>query len=166
MKFEANIGKYRVSSKIQGSIGNIGPLVGRPTVKRFKPIFHWDAKPFALGPGVGLDPQRHNFVLEIPTCWYPKTIEFALPQTQTVRFVLPPKPTLNASRWNIGGVGSLTKNSRIGHVDFMLFVSILFALGSQCEPSIQWNMGLREFSTYQFVDVVGPELPVLSVLVL
>ena len=26
-----------------------------------KPIFHCDAKPFTLGPGVGLDPQRHNF---------------------------------------------------------------------------------------------------------
>ena len=28
------------------------------------------------------------------------------------------------------------------HVDFMLFVSISFALASQSEPSIQWNMGL------------------------
>ena len=28
-----------------------------------EPIFHCDAKPFALGPGVGLDPQRHNFAL-------------------------------------------------------------------------------------------------------
>ena len=27
----------------------------------FKPIFHCDAKPLALGPGVGLDPQRHTF---------------------------------------------------------------------------------------------------------
>ena len=26
-----------------------------------KPIFHCDAKPFALGTGVGLDPQRHTF---------------------------------------------------------------------------------------------------------
>ena len=26
-----------------------------------KPIFHCDAKPFALGPGIGLDPQRPNF---------------------------------------------------------------------------------------------------------
>ena len=28
----------------------------------FKPIFHCDAKPFALGTGVGLDPQHHTFV--------------------------------------------------------------------------------------------------------
>ena len=33
-----------------------------------KPIFHCDAKPFALGPGVGLSPQRHSFALGIPTC--------------------------------------------------------------------------------------------------
>ena len=26
-----------------------------------KPIFHCDAKPFALGTGVGLDPRRHPF---------------------------------------------------------------------------------------------------------
>ena len=28
---------------------------------KLKPIFHCDAKPLALGPGVGLDPQRHTF---------------------------------------------------------------------------------------------------------
>ena len=39
-----------------------------------------------------------------------------------------PTPNPNASQWNIGGV-------------FTLFVSISFALGSQGEPSIQWNMG-------------------------
>ena len=42
-----------------------------------KPIFHCNAKPFALGPRVGLDPQRHNFALGIPTCWYLKTLKFA-----------------------------------------------------------------------------------------
>ena len=29
-------------------------------------------KPFALLPGIGLDPQRHNSALPIPTCWYLK----------------------------------------------------------------------------------------------
>ena len=28
-----------------------------------KPIFHCDAKPFALGPGVGPDTQCHNLAL-------------------------------------------------------------------------------------------------------
>ena len=44
-----------------------------------KPIFHCDAKPFALGPGVGLDPQRHNFALKIPT------LKFALPPTRNIK---------------------------------------------------------------------------------
>ena len=56
-----------------------------------KPIFHCEGKPFALGTGVGLDPQCHN--------------------------------------------------SCIGHVHFMLFVSISFAIGSQRKCSLQWNMG-------------------------
>ena len=30
-------------------------------VKYLKPIFHCDAKPFALGTGIGLDPQCHTF---------------------------------------------------------------------------------------------------------
>ena len=83
----------------------------------FKPIFHCDAKPFTSGPGVGSDPQHHNFALEIPICWYLKTL----------KLVLPPTPTPNASRWIIGGVGSPTQNSRVGPVDIMLFVSISFA---------------------------------------
>ena len=45
-----------------------------------KPIFHCDAKPFALGTGVGLDPQCHNFALPIPTCWYLKTQNLRYPQ--------------------------------------------------------------------------------------
>ena len=45
-----------------------------------KPIFHCDAKPFVLAPRVGLDPQRHHFALGIPTCWYLKTLNFALPK--------------------------------------------------------------------------------------
>ena len=34
-----------------------------------------------------------------------------------------------------------TQNSGVGHVHFMFFVLISFALGSQREPSFQWNMG-------------------------
>ena len=39
---------------------------------RIKSIFHCDAKPFALGSGVGLHPQHENFALGIPTCCYLK----------------------------------------------------------------------------------------------
>ena len=33
------------------------------------------------------------------------------------------------------------QNFRVGHVPFMLFVLISFALVTQREPSLQWNMG-------------------------
>ena len=35
----------------------------------------------------------------------------------------------NVSRWNIGLVGSPHVGARVGRVDFMLFMSISFALG-------------------------------------
>ena len=35
-----------------------------------------------------------------------------------------------------------TQNSGAGHVHLMFFVLISFALGSQRQPSFQWNMGL------------------------
>ena len=50
--------------------------------------------------------------------------------------------TPNASRWNIGRVGDPTGRGGIGHVDFMLFVSFLVALGTQGKRDIQWNTGL------------------------
>ena len=37
--------------------------------------------------------------------------------------------TPNTSRWIIGRVGDPTQGAGIGHVDFMLFVSFLVALG-------------------------------------
>ena len=48
-----------------------------PIVPILKPIF-------VLGPGIGLDPQCHNFALGIPTCWYLKTLTFPLPPTQNI----------------------------------------------------------------------------------
>ena len=45
-----------------------------------------------------------------------------------------------------GIVGSLTQTFRVGHVHFMLFVLISFVLGTQREPSLQWNMGWRVYS--------------------
>ena len=121
-------------------------------IHSLKPIFHCDAKPFALGPRVGLDTQRHNFALGIPTCWYLKTLKFALPSMRTLKLL--PTPTPNASRWNIGGIGSPTRGAGIGHVDFMLFTSYSLALGTQREPSFQWNTGLR-VSAPCLVDAFG-----------
>ena len=96
-----------------------------------KPIFHCDAKTFALDPGVGQLPQRHNFALPIPTCWYLKMQKNALPLTQNLKFAIPPPRKPNAGQWNIGCVGSQTQISRVGHVHFILFMSISFVLDSQ-----------------------------------
>ena len=49
----------------------------------------------------------------------------------------------NASQWNIVCVGSPGVGAHVGHVHFMLFVSISFALGTQPEPSFQWNVGFK-----------------------
>ena len=81
------------------------------------PIFHCDAKPLALGPRVGLDPQCDDFALSVPTCWYLKTLKFALPPTLNA----------NASQWNIGCVGSLTQSFCVAH--FMLFILGFFCVG-------------------------------------
>ena len=57
----------------------------------------------------------------------------------------PPTPTPDATQWNIGGVGSSGVGAGIGHVHFMLFMSISFASGTQRKPVFWWNMG---FSVY------------------
>ena len=100
-----------------------------------KPIFHCDTKYLALGVGVGQYPRRQNFALGIQTCWYlganakPKIC--VLPDAKPKR-----KPVEYRLRW------VPTQNSGVGHVHFMVFVLISFALGSHREPSFQWNMGL------------------------
>ena len=59
-----------------------------------------------------------------------------------------PKQNPNASQWNIVCVGFKTQNSCVGHVHFILYVSILFALGSQCKRSFQWNIGFSFSHNY------------------
>ena len=60
-----------------------------------------------------------------------------------LKFALPPTPNPNTNQWNICCVGSQTEIFRVGHVHFILFVSISFAFGSQRKPGFRWNMGLR-----------------------
>ena len=54
--------------------------------------------------------------------------------------------TPNASQGNIGCVGSPGVGACVGHVHFMLIVSLSFALVSQRKHGFQWNMG---FTTCQ-----------------
>ena len=101
-----------------------------------KPIFHCDAKFLALGVGVGQYPRHQSFALGIPTCWYlganANPLICVLPDAKPKR-----KPVEYRLRW------VPTQNSGVGHVHFIFFVLISFALGSQREPNFQWNMGLR-----------------------
>ena len=72
-----------------------------------------------------------------------KNVKFAFPPTPNLKFALPPTQTPNTSQWNIGCVGSPKQNFRVGHVYFMLFVLISFALVTEREPSLQWSLGYR-----------------------
>ena len=84
-------------------------------------------------PGVGGNTPDARFLRyptqNIPTCWY--------------ILALPPMPIPDASQWNIGGVGLSGIGAGVGHVHFMLFMSISFASGTQRKLVFQWNMGLR-----------------------
>ena len=110
--------------------------------KEILDVFHCNAKPLALGPRLGLDPKHNEFALRIPSCWYLKSL---VDPTQPPQHepIMP-----NVSWWNIGCVGSPRVGARIGHVDFMLFVSISFALGSQRKRGFQWNMGLTPHAPF------------------
>ena len=52
-----------------------------------------------------------------------------------------PMQNPNVTQWNIGCVGFQT--FCVGHVHFMFFVLISFAIGGQCKPTFQWNMGFK-----------------------
>ena len=59
--------------------------------------------------------------------------------------VTPNAKTSNASQWNIGGIGPSGVGAGVGHVDFLLFMLISFALVTQ------WNMGLIFCKIYNCV---------------
>ena len=104
------------------ALGNIVTFSHMPGVT-LKPIYHQNAKYLASGVGVGQCPRRQNFALEIPTCWYilalPKAKFCVSPDAKPQR-----QPVEYSLRWVLG-VGS-----RVGHVHFIFFVFISFALDS------------------------------------
>ena len=116
-----------------------------------KPIFHCDAKYLALGVGVGQCPQHQNVALGIPTCWYLGAnanpfcvLPDAFYPTRNLKFAFYLTRNLNASQWDIDWVKSLALGLCVGHVHFIFFVLISFALGSRRKCSFQWNMGLKQ----------------------
>ena len=106
-----------------------------PVIRLFldiKPIFHCDAKPFTLGPRVGLDTQRHNFVLPIPTCWYLKTLKFKFHPNPNDRISATPNanPQREQVEYRWRGAG-------IGHVHFMFFCVDFICVG---QPVLQYTV--------------------------
>ena len=95
-----------------------------------------------------------------PSCWaIPPTREFCVWDTnmlisKNAKICVTPNTnakicdTPNANRWIIGSIGSPTQNSRIGHVDFMLFVSLSLALRSQREHNFQWIFFFFFFNSF------------------
>ena len=68
-----------------------------------------------------------------------KTATICVTATRTLKFALPLMPTPNASRWNIGKVAlgpQRREGAGVGHVDFMLFVSISFANANSVSSGI------------------------------
>ena len=95
-----------------------------------KPIFHQNVNPLELKLG-GIT-QSETSLLAIPTCWCPRSLA---DPTWT-----PSKPNANplwtqsnptCEQVEYGCIWSPHVGARIGHVEFMLFVSISFVLGSQ-----------------------------------
>ena len=105
--------------------------------KKSKAYIPLQRKVPGVGVGVGQCPQRQNFVLEIPTCWY----ILALPNAKNCSNLL--KSDANPRRqsveyswrwafWHWGWRWACT---------FHVFLLISFAFCSQRKPSFQWNMG-------------------------
>ena len=117
-----------------------------------KPIFHCDTKYLASGVRVGQCTRRQNFAL--PNAKYTNMLVyfalddahfFAFHPTRNLKVAFYPTRNPNASQWNIGCIGSLALGLCVGHVHFIFFLLISFALCSRPKHSFQWNMGFTFF---------------------
>ena len=115
-----------------------------------KPIFHYNAKPLALGRRVSLDPQRDLLALDIPTFWFPK------------RNLSP----TNVSQWNIGHVGSPHVGARVCHVRFMFFcVDFICVWSKPTRTQFPVEYGLKTLYGRQGeVHPLGPQTIIRRVL--
>ena len=90
-----------------------------------KHIFHCNAKPFALGPRVGLD-----IGLALAKFHVGKTNILV---SKNAKICVTPNATPNTSQWNIGGVGFSGVGACVGH----------YISSCLCQTHFQWNMVLR-----------------------
>ena len=101
---------------IKHSTGEVGWDDWSSVIVQIKPIFHCNAKPLALGPRIGLDPQ-HDVT-------YTNMLVSKMPMPGLVD----PMPGLADPT---SGLGHPRVGAHVGHAHFILFVSISFTLGSQ-----------------------------------
>ena len=97
----------------------------------------------ALGPGVGVGPQHHNFVLEMPSV--SKNAEICISPNGNIKFALPPTQNPNASQWKIGCVGSPTQSFHIGHVHFRVVCAHYICVGYLKRTQFAVEYGLLSF---------------------
>ena len=105
------------------------------------PIFHCDAKTFALRTGVGLDPQCHTFALANAKDTN-MLVSFALGHTNFSRH---PTQNPNACQWNIGCVGFQMQNFHVGHVHFMFFCVDFICVWWPTQTQFPVEYGLKTF---------------------
>ena len=98
--------------------------------------------------------------MSLPTCWYLKNIvhqkRSQAHSTQTPAYPrpTPAHPTITQREPQckplVHGLCCVSSiGTHLGHVDFMLFVSILLQLATQCAHTFWWNMGLRMFEFWK-----------------
>ena len=88
----------------------------------FKPIFHCDAKSFALGTFASSNAKDSTFALPNARSFALGDLNLAFYPTRNLKVAFYPTPTPDTSQWNIGGVGPSGIGAGVGHVHFIFFV--------------------------------------------
>ena len=110
-----------------------------------KPIFHCDAKSFALG--TFTSPNAKDSTFAFPNARNTNMLVslalgdgnfFAFYPTRNLKVAFYPTPTPDASQWNIGGVGPSGFGDGVGHVHFMLFMSISLRRAPNANFSVEY----------------------------
>ena len=109
----------------------------------FKPIFHCGAKNTRMGPLRWAVPPMGMFCNGDTTMLVFENAKICVTPNAKLKIYVRPNVNPNSRRWNIGCVRVPNRGAGIGHVHFMLFVSISFVLGTQRKPIFEWNMGYR-----------------------
>ena len=102
-----------------------------------KPIFHCNTKALALGVRIGQYPQRENFAFGMLVS---KNAQICIAPNANAKICVTPNANPQREQMEYRSCW-VPRGAGIGHVDFMLFVSILVALGTQRKR--QWNSGFN-----------------------